>query len=374
MKSDGLIYLDHAATSWPKPEPVREEMVRFLTNLSANAGRSGYQASVSSARMVFETREMLASMLGVRDSRNLVFTRGATEGINLVLKGFLKQGDTVLISPMEHNSVMRPLTFLKKELDLNIEVLPADLFGRVKAGTGKPRLIVTTHVSNVNGVIQDLAMLRQAFPGTPILLDAAQSAGVIPIDVERDGIDFIACSAHKVLLGPTGIDGCYLNPAHDVAPLLQGGTGSRSEQTEHPRTRPDRYEGGTLNLHGIAGLLGALRHIRENGLLGEHKRRLAGILLEGLGGIPRVRLHSPTDGTALLAAITVEGMSSSEVSQRLEEEHGILTRPGLQCAPAAHRHLGTFPEGTVRLSPGFGTTEAHARTAVDAARKILSRT
>ena len=374
---DHPIYLDHGATSWPKPPQVRAHVLNFLDNLAANAGRSGHGASLQSARMVFDVREWAAELLGVPDSRDLVFTRGTTEGINLVFKGFLEPGDLVLVSPLEHNAVMRPLTHLSGDRGIRIDVLPADPFGRVdaaRAGSAfadeRPALIALTQVSNVNGVTQDVPALRRAFPDTPILCDAAQAAGVLPIDVAAQGIDFLACSAHKGLLAPTGVGLCYLKPDHDVTPLIQGGTGSRSESIAHPSERPDRYEGGTLNLHGIAGLQGGLVHLREHGLAGEHKQRLTTLLLEGLGDLPRARLHSPRDGTALLVAFTLEGMTPSEISLRLEEQHGILSRPGLQCAPAAHQHLGTFPEGTVRLAPGFGNTEQHIHRAIEAVRDI----
>jgi cysteine desulfurase family protein len=372
------IYLDHAATSWPKPEGVRDAVVRMFTRLAANAGRSGHQASVESAREVFETREAMARLIGARDSRDVVFTRGTTEGINLVLKGFLKRGDLVLVSPMEHNSVTRPLSHLAKTRDVRVMTLPADRFGRVKAKEaaalvgGGPRLIVMALATNTNGVVQDVAALRKAFPDTPLLLDAAQAAGVLPIDVGAMKIDFLAGSGHKGLLAPTGIGFLYLDPRHEVAPLLHGGTGSQSERTEHPAFRPDRYEAGTLNLHGIAGLGAALRFIGENGLPGRTKRKLVDRLIDGLKGMPGLTLHSPADGTAVTAAFTAEGRSPSDIAQRLEEEHGILCRPGLQCASAAHQYMGTAPEGTVRLSPGFGNTEEQVARAVEAVRAVVT--
>jgi selenocysteine lyase/cysteine desulfurase len=379
-EAEAPVYFDHGATSWPKPGAVREHMLRFLDGVVANAGRSGHGASVRSARLVFEVREKMAGLLGVPDPRNLVFTRGTTEGLNLVLKGFLGPGDRVLVSPLEHNSVMRPLRHLEGERGLRVETLPADPFGRVDVRAAgalsdpdPPRLIVLAHVSNVNGAVQDLAALRRAFPETPILSDAAQAAGVLPIDVAAQGIDFLACSAHKGLLGPTGVGFCTLKPGLEVTPLIQGGTGSRSESMAPPTVRPDRYEGGTQNLHGIAGVQGALEHIEAKGLLGEHKRRLCGMLLDGLRLVPGLHLHSPADGTALLVSFTIEGLTPSEVAHRLEQEQGILSRPGLQCAPAAHHHLGTFPQGTIRLSPGFGNTEEHARQAVEAVRAVAGR-
>jgi selenocysteine lyase/cysteine desulfurase len=358
-----MIYLDHAATSWPKPDAVAAAMVRALTDLTANAGRSGHRASLASARLVFQTRQKLAALLGAPQAEDLVFTRGCTEGLNLVLKGFLRPGDRVLVSPLEHNSVMRPLVRLAHDRGVAVETLPADPFGRVDAEQTRAllrqhpaALAAAQHASNVHGAVQDLAALRDALGDVPLLVDAAQTAGVLPINVAQLRLDFLCLSVHKGLLGPTGVGVCWLDPRHEVLPLVEGGTGSQSDSLEHPAFRPDRYEAGTLNLHGIAGTLGALEGLDSRGLLGDHKRSLCRRLIEGLCGVRRVRLHSPTDGTALCVALTVADLPPDRVAARLEREHGVLCRPGLQCAPAAHRHLGTFPQGVVRLSPGWGNT------------------
>ena len=373
------IYLDHAATSWPKPAEVGEEIEHSLTALTANAGRSGHQAAVSSARMVFETRERLAELFGIERSEDLVFVRGCTEGLNLVLKGSLKPEDRVAVSPMEHNSVMRPLTRLARERGIVVHTLPADPLGRIdfeadreSANEKPPSLVVIQHASNVNGMVQDLAALRRAFPESPILVDAAQTAGVLPLDVTALGVDFLAASIHKGLLGPTGVGVCYLSPRYDVSPLMEGGTGTDSESTEHPGFRPDRYEAGTLNLHGIAGTSGALHGLGERGLLGERKRFLTKMLVDGLDRIPGVTLHSPKDGTALCVSFTVDHLRPEQVAVRLEQGFGVLCRPGLHCAPNAHRHLGTLPSGTVRLSPGWGNTEKHVETALAGVESIVA--
>jgi cysteine desulfurase family protein len=372
-----LIYLDHAATSWPKPPEVGEQMSRALAELTANAGRSGHAPSVRSARIVFGTRQHLASMFGIPQSEDLIFVRGCTEGLNLVIKGFLKRDSVVAISPMEHNSVMRPLTTLAHTLGVRLVELPADPYGRIdpeascKIARENPLdLIVICHASNVNGVVQDLRAVREAIPDTPLLVDAAQTAGVLPIDVVRDNIQFLACSVHKSLLGPTGVGVCYLEPSLEVAPLMEGGTGSRSESWEHPHFRPDRYEPGTLNLHGIAGTLGALQARDGAPLLGAEKQELSQMLLAGLRGIPGVRIQSPVDGTALCISFTIEAQRPDEVAARLEREHAVLCRPGLHCSPAAHRHLQTFPQGTVRFSPGWGNTQEDIEQATKAVAEL----
>ncbi len=373
------IYLDHAATSWPKPESVRLAAMRCYDELLANAGRSGHAASVQSAEQVFDTREKLAAMFAIPASQDIAFTRGATEGINLVLKGFLSEGDTVVVSPMEHNSVIRPLKTLAQSRGIRIETLPADRFGRIDlAAAGaltadlSPRLVAVNHASNVNGIVQDIGAIGALFPSAAMLVDAAQTAGAISIDVQRDAIDFLAFSAHKSIGGPTGLGVCYMNPARQVRPLLEGGTGSGSASTTHPDFRPDCYEAGTLNLHGIAALAGALEHIESAGLIGGLKRELTAVLINGLSGVEGVDLYTPADSGALMAGFVVRGMSPDAVTVRLEEDWGILCRPGLHCAPMAHRHLGTHPAGAVRLAPGFGNSVEQMHQTVQAVRTIAT--
>lgn len=372
------IYLDHAATSWPKPKEVGQEIAAALNDLTANAGRSAHQPAVSSARLVFDARVRLAELIGAASAEDLVFVRGCTEAINLVLKGWLQPGDRVLVSPLEHNAVMRPISRLQRERGIRVQMLPADRWGRidwqaaqrVAFQTPPPALVVVQHASNVNGAVQDLTALRRTFPASRLLVDAAQTLGVLPIHVAAAGIDFLAGSVHKGLLGPTGVGIAYLAPEARVAPLIEGGTGSRSESLDQPDFRPDCYEAGTLNLHGIAGTRGALRGIAARGLLGEHKRQLTSRLIDRLRQIPHVQLQSPDDGTALCASFRIAGLNCDEVAVRLEREFGILCRPGLHCAPAAHRHLGTLPEGSIRLAPGWGNTLAEIDTALQAVDAI----
>jgi cysteine desulfurase family protein len=377
-----MIYLDHAATSWPKPEAVGLAIAASLAEPLANAGRGFHTGAMRSARLVFGTRTALARLLNAPRPQDVVFTRGTTEGLNLVLKGFLKPGARVWVSPLEHNALLRPLARLAAERGVQVETLAADPWGRLdldalarRARTeSEPALVAVAHASNVNGVVQDLYGLRAAIgKGVPLLVDAAQTAGVLPLDVRNPEIDFLAFSAHKGLLAPTGVGGCYLSPKHEVTQLLEGGTGSLSESAEHPAQRPERYEAGTLNLHGLAGLKGALEGLPERGLLGEHKRAMTQILIEGLRAIEGVRVVSPLDGTPLLVSFVVEGTVPNAFAVRLDQEYGILCRSGLHCAPAAHRYLGTFPEGTIRLSPGWGTAEEDCQTALDAVRAILKK-
>jgi len=377
-----MIYLDHAATSWPKPETVGEAIAASLAEPLANPGRGFHTGAMRSARLVFETRTALARLLNAPRAQDVVFTRGTTEGLNLVLKGFLKPGARVWVSPLEHNALLRPLARLAAERGVQVETLDADPWGRLdldalarRARTEpEPALVAVAHASNVNGAVQDLRGIREAIgKSVPLLVDAAQTAGVLPLDVRAPEIDFLAFSAHKGLLGPTGIGGCYLSPKHEVTQLIEGGTGSLSESAEHPAQRPERYEAGTLNLHGIAGLKGALDGLPERELLGTHKQAMTRILLDGLTKIEGVRVVSPLDGTALLASFVAEGIVSNTFAEQLDHRYGILCRSGLHCAPATHRYLGTFPEGTVRFSPGWGTAETDCQTALDAVRAVMNK-
>jgi selenocysteine lyase/cysteine desulfurase len=322
---------------------------------------------------------MLAKLMGAPHCENLLFTPSTTTGLNLVIKGVLASGDRVLISPLEHNAVMRPLSRLATERGITFRIMPADAFGRIDLDAtrtllrseGPFALAIVAHASNANGAIQDLAALSEILREIPLLVDAAQSAGVLPIDLASMGIDFLACSAHKGLLGPTGVGICVLPEHADIPPLIEGGTGSHSDSIEQPEVLPDRYESGTLNLHGMAGLLAALEGIGDRGLLGKHKQELTMRLIDGLKSVPSVRLHSPEDGSALCCAFTIEGNPPDRVASWLQEHSGILCRPGLQCAPLAHQHLGTFPHGTVRFSPGWGTTLAEIDTAIEAVKEFV---
>ena len=237
-------------------------------------------------------RKRLAELIGAARSEDVVFVRGCTEGLNLVLQGWLPAESRVAVTPLEHNAVMRPLVRLQRERGIVVETLPADDYGRVDLDAARRLarerhfdLVVVTHASNVNGAVQDLGALQEAFAGTPLLVDAAQTAGVLPLDVQQQRIDFLTFSGHKGLLGPTGVGACYLSPDQDVAPLQLGGTGSQSESLEHPDFRPDRYEPGTLNIHGIAGTRGALLGLADRGLLGPHKRALCQLLIDELAEV-----------------------------------------------------------------------------------------
>ena len=380
-----VIYFDNAATSWPKPLQVKEAMNRFMDEVGANPGRSGHLLSIEAARVLHETREVLSVCFNVKDSSRIVFTHNATESINLALKGLIKPKDHVITSSMEHNSVMRPLRDLEKK-GVELSVIPCSERGvldpqevekKIRSDT---RMIVLNHASNVTGTllpIREVGLIARKH-NLLFLVDAAQTAGVYPINVERDGIDLLAFTGHKSLYGPQGTGGLVIGERVDekeMIPLKQGGTGSRSEFEEQPDFLPDRFESGTPNSVGIAGLLAGIQFVLEKGIeqIRKHEVSLIQKLIDGLREFPQVRLYGPENGLGRTATLSfnLARLSPSDVAFRLEREFGILCRPGLQCAPAAHRTIGTFPEGTVRFSLSYLNNEEHVDQALQAVSHLV---
>ena len=365
-----MIYLDNAATSWPKPPEVLRAVAEFLEHAGGNPGRSGHRLSIAAGRTVYDAREAVAELFHSPDPLRVIFTQNATHAINLVLQGLLRPGDHVVTTGMEHNAVMRPLRALEKAgVRLSVAacgsdgaLVPAAMRQALSSGA---RLAVVNHASNVTGTLSPLTEITEIArrQGTLLLVDAAQTAGVIPIDMSALGIDFLAFTGHKGLLGPPGTGGLVLGDRVDAAllrPIMRGGTGSRSESEEQPEDLPDKFECGTPNGAGIAGLGAGIRWVRSRGVeaIRAHEVALTRQLVEGLLAIPDVTIYGPAEATQRTAVVsfTIRNRRVSEIGLRLDEEYGILTRVGLHCAPAAHRTLGTFPEGTVRLAPGALTS------------------
>ena len=381
-----MIYLDNAATSWPKPPEVVRAMAEYLERDGGNPGRSGHRLSIQAGRTVYAAREALAELFHARDPLRIVFTLNVTQAINTVLRGLLCSGDHVVTTGVEHNAVMRPLRALEKEgVRLSVVSCAPDgsldlreLREAVKPGV---RLVVATHASNVIGTllpVGEIAGIAHA-AGALILMDAAQTAGSVLIDAQALGVDFLAFTGHKGLLGPPGTGGLVIGDGVDVRelePLVRGGTGSRSESEEQPVDLPDRYESGTPNGPGIAGLGAGVRCVLERGVeqIRRHEIELTGMLLEGLSDIPGVTVYGPAAAARQAAVVSfrLAGFRVSEVGFRLDEEYGVLCRVGLHCAPAAHRTAGTFPEGTVRLAPGPFTTPQEVRDTLVAVRGLAS--
>ena len=382
-----IIYFDNAATSFPKPEEVARAMVHFSNEIGGSPGRSGHRLAIEAGRVVFEAREGIARLFGVKDSSRAVFGLNATEGINQGLKGLLRPGDHVITSSMEHNSVMRPLRAMMKE-GLEVTILncspeglldPSDVKKAIRPNT---RMAVLNHASNVVGTIQPLSEIGEVCRRQEVLffVDAAQSAGAVPIDMEQEKIDLLAFTGHKALFGPQGTGGLVLGERVDekeLVPVKRGGTGSRSEQEEQPDFLPDLCESGTPNAVGLAGLLAGLEFVMKVGIgkIRHHEKRLTEKLLQGLLKIEGVTVYGPGTAEKQLATVSfnLQEKAPSEVGLRLDEDFGILCRVGLHCAPAAHRTLKTFPEGTVRFGLSYLNREVEVEKALQAVARIARR-
>ncbi len=378
-----IIYLDNAATSWPKPREVIEAIEEALLRKGANPGRSGHRLSVEAARILYEARETLAEFFGVVDSSRIVFTKNITEALNVILYGYLRPGDHVITSSMEHNSMMRPLRDLQRR-GVELTVIRASSTGEIdpedvrKAIRPKTRLIAMVHVSNVTGTIlpaEEVGRIAREH-GVRLLLDCAQSAGTLPIDLREMPVDILAFTGHKSLFGPQGTGGFCLGEGleREVTPLMRGGTGSRSEEEQQPEFLPDKYESGTPNTPGIAGLGAGVRFLMKEGMgkVKKKKELLTRMLIEGLREIKGIKIYGPLDPRRQIGIVSfnVEGKEPSEVSAILDERYGILSRPGLHCAPLAHRTIGTFPRGTVRMGVSYLNTPEEVDEAVRAVREI----
>jgi cysteine desulfurase family protein len=361
-------------------------MCDFLEYSGGNPGRSGHRLSISAARIVFNAREAVANLFHVTDPLRVIFTANVTHALNLALYGLLKPGDHVVTSSIEHNSVMRPLRALEKE-GINLTVVQCKTDGCLDldlwraAVTPGTRLVVVTHASNVMGTIVPIkeiaAIAHQA--GALIMVDSAQTAGVIPIDQPATGIDLLAFTGHKGLYGPTGTGGLVIGEGVDTSqlqPLVRGGTGSRSEFEEQPEMLPDKYESGTANSVGIAGLGAGVRWIQSIGVesIRAREAELNEQFLSGLRNIKGITVYGPRDPQERTAVVScrVADQNVSDVGLRMDDEFGILCRVGLHCAPSAHKTIGTFPEGTIRLAPGIFTSPEDIRTAIAAFEKAAA--
>jgi len=366
-----MIYFNNAATSWPKPESVYQAVDTFFRNSGMNPGRSGSGKSMDAARKVFAGREEVADFFGVNDSAHIVFNSGATESLNTVIKGVLKRGDHVITSKMEHNSVLRPLERLKIEkaievdyIDIDPESAEVNYQGIINAVKDNTRLIVISHASNVLGTVNDLKKIGEIAAAEEILflVDAAQTAGVIPIDVEELKIDFLAVPGHKSLFGPPGVGALYVRDPKSMLPLKEGGTGTNSLSITQPEIMPDYLEAGTLNTPGIIGLAAGIKFIKNEGLARIHQREMTLLerLIAGLTDLPEIKLYGKkeTKNRTAVTAFNHQGLSSNQLAFKLQQEYDIQLRGGLHCAPLLHQSLGTDKTGMLRLSPGYFNTEA----------------
>ena len=361
------IYLDNAATTFPKPETVYTAMDRAVRETGASPNRGGYRQSLDAARILFEARESLADLFNVSDSSRFIFTHSATESLNLAVKGFLKPGDHVVTTTMEHNSLARPLHQVS-DCGVDLTWVSGDEDGHVsidsilKAVTPATRLVAMTHCSNVTGALNPVAEIGSILRsrGIRFLLDASQSAGSIPIDIPLMNVDLLAAPGHKGMYGPQGTGFLYIAEDIVLKPLLVGGTGGSSTELSPPEDLPERYESGTHNIAGIAGLKAAADFIAATGIdnIQSHEMLLVSQLIEGLSLINAVKLFNKdlAKPRGAVVSFTLSGVDPSTISFILDRDFDIAVRVGLHCAPLAHRTIGTFPEGTVRVSPGFFNT------------------
>lgn len=376
-----MIYLDNAATSFPKPEVVYNSIIDAMKNYGANPGRSGHKLALKASRSILETRENLAEFFNIDNPMNIIFTFNATDGLNLAIKGILKPGDHVITTMMEHNSVLRPLMALKEKgvevtlIQCNHEgfVNVDDIEKNIKQNT---KLIITTHASNVTGTIMPIVEIGKLAKEKNILymVDAAQTAGAYPIDVEKINIDILVFPGHKCLLGPQGTGGVYIREGIGIDELRQGGTGSKSFEFVQPQIVPDKYESGTPNAPGIIGLGAGVKFILDKGIntIREHEKYITKFFIEELRKIDKVKIYGPCDIDKRMAVVPINigDMDSSEVSFLLDSEYDIGTRPGLHCAPLAHKTIGTFEQGVVRFSFGYFTKIEEIKVALKAIKEI----
>ena len=378
------IYLDNGSTSFPKAPGVGKAMADFIEKVGVNIGRGGYEEAYSAAEVVLDTREKLCRLFHFDRPENVIFQSGITAAMNVLLKGLLKPGDRVLTTSMEHNAVMRPLRQLEKA-GVEVVLIPCNSDGTldfealIDLATPGTRALVMTHASNMCGTVmpvKEVAEYCQTL-GIWTIVDCAQTAGILPIDMEDWGVDAIAFAGHKGLLGPQGIGGFLITDdlAAEVDPLLSGGTGSISHLETVPEFLPDRFEPGTQNLPGIFGLHAALTYLEQTGIdaIREHEMACTARLLEGLSRLKGIRIVGRTQLTGRTAVVSVEflNMDNADAAFLLEDKYGIMTRCGLHCAPRAHMTVGTFPQGTVRFAPGRETTVAEIDAAIAAVKEIL---
>lgn len=376
-----MIYLDNAATTFPKPSAVYDKVYEVMRDYGANPGRSGHDLALKASREIFDTRDLLAKFFNVDNPFNIIFTFNATESLNIAIKGVLKPGDHVITTSMEHNSVLRPIKFLEK-FEVENTIVWADDKGRVKAEDiekeikDNTKLIVTTHISNLTGTIMPIKEIGNIAKkhGVLYLLDAAQSAGVYGIDLKDNNVDLMAFPGHKGLLGPQGTGGLYIREGIVLDELMQGGTGSASQSLIQPDLMPDKFESGTPNAPGIIGLGEGIKYINNRGIdnIKRLEERLLTKLIDGIKDIPNITMYGPLNinEQAGVLSINYKGVDSSTIAYVLNEEFGICVRPGLHCAPLAHETLGTLNQGAVRISIGPFNTDNDIEELILALEKI----
>lgn len=383
-----MIYLDNAATTSPKPELVVREVNRALRQYSANPGRGGHTPSINAAKAVYQVRTLVKDFFHLNNEENVIFTSGCTHSLNMVMNGVLQKGDHVVISSLEHNSVLRPLHRLheRKMIDYTVVNVPIGDDGTTidafrSAINARTRMIICTHASNVFGIrlpVERLCALAHSY-GILFCLDAAQSAGVLDLNVEENGYDYVCCAGHKGLYAPTGIGLLLLSNEQLIEPLILGGTGSNSADPQMPDYYPDRLESGTLNIPGICGLGGGLRFVRSRGIdnIARHEMKLIQRLYRALLKMNKIELYTPEptlDLSVPVLSFNIKDTDSEAASTYLNDRYGIAVRAGLHCAPLAHQSMGTIERGTVRVAPSVFTSEKDIQFFVNAINNFVHTT
>lgn len=376
------IYLDNAATSYPKPDAVIDRMYDFMKNIGATAGRGAYKSEIAADRLVHECRNILCRLFNFDKPSNVIFTCNITEALNLAINGILEYGDHVITSSIEHNSVTRPLKILEKNKHIHISAISCSSTGipdiseiesSIRPNT---KLIIFSHASNVLGTIQPIAQIGALARrhGILFLVDAAQTAGAYPIDIKNDNIDLLAFTGHKSLLGPTGTGGLIINCDKNIAPLKAGGTGIDSKYPYQPNYLPNKFEAGTLNVVGIAGLLEGVKYINKIGLssIREKETDLIKYSLDKLSGVPDIKIYGPKDPEKIVGVISfnIKDIPCDEIGFELDKKHNIMVRVGFHCAPTAHKIMGTYNTGAVRIGLGYFNTKKDIDMLTDALRSF----
>ncbi|NLL31336.1 MAG: aminotransferase class V-fold PLP-dependent enzyme [Clostridiales bacterium] len=380
------VYLDNASTTFPKPKAVSEAMYNFLINIGGNPGRSNHDNALETNRLLLEARESIASFFNFNKMENVIFTSNITSSLNILINGILKKGDHVITSSMEHNSVIRPLYSLKENNIIELDIISADTFGFISPADienktkENTKLVVITHTSNVFGSIQPIREIGEVCKKHNIffVIDSAQSAGVLNIDFKDFNLSALAFTGHKSLFGPQGTGGFIINDDLNsiCSPYALGGTGSLSYSLTQPDFLPDKFESGTLNMPGICGLLEGIKFIKNEGLntIYEKNSYLRSYLVEELHNINNVILYDSiekADSYTSCVSFNIKGLDTSELSYLLDSDYNIKNRSGLHCSPLAHKTIGTYPSGTVRLSISYFNTKDEIDYAISSINNII---
>ncbi|CBZ05532.1 aminotransferase class V-fold PLP-dependent enzyme [Clostridium botulinum] len=381
------VYLDNAATTYPKPEKVYSSILNYMKNVGASPGRGGYENALTGDRMVYKCRQSLINLFNFNKIENVVFTSNITASLNILIKSIVKDGWHVITSSMDHNSVIRPLVSLEKSNKIELDILNCSEEGLINIEDFKnaikdsTKLVVLSHASNIVGTIQPLEAIGKICKekGIYFIIDSAQTAGVLPLNFQNLNCNALAFTGHKSLLGPQGIGGFIIDDElNNIATIfIEGGTGSLSESTLQPDFLPDKFESGTMNTPGIAGLLAGIEYINEEGLnaIKEREEYLSREFINGLLNIDSVKVYGPLDASLRTATISINSskIDNSELGFLLDSEFGIMVRTGLHCAPLAHKTIGSFPQGTLRFSFGAFNDIKDINYALYALNSILNR-